>query len=75
VGGTTFSFDVMFEYLRFEYNKNGSDYARAFISEKMGGGWVKKDDSFEFTKEDFDKINKFMKPIKEANRKKDEARE
>ena len=68
VGGTTFSFDVMIEYLRFEYNKNGSDYARAFISEKLGGGWIKNDPSFEFTEEDFVKINKFMEPIKEANR-------
>lgn len=50
VGGTTFSFDVMIEYLRFEYNKNGSDYAKTFIMEKVGGGWVKNDASFEFTK-------------------------
>jgi hypothetical protein len=68
VGGTTFSIDVMIEYLRFEYCKNGSDYARAFLSEKLGGGWVKKHENFEFTNEDLVKINKFMEPIKEANR-------
>ena len=75
VGGTTFAFDVMIEYVRFEYFTNGSDYARAFLREKLGGGWIKNDASFEFTKNDFDKINKFMEPIKEANRINDLKRE
>ena len=31
VGGTTYVGDVLIEYLRFEYYKNGSDYARGFL--------------------------------------------
>lgn len=31
IGGTTFVGDVLIEYLRFEREKNGSDYARGFL--------------------------------------------
>lgn len=31
IGGTTFVGDVAIEFIRFEYFKNGSDYARGFL--------------------------------------------
>jgi phospholipid-transporting ATPase len=40
IGGTTFVFDVLIEFYRFENYMNGSDYARCFLQEKFGGGWL-----------------------------------
>ena len=42
IGGSTYVGDVFIEWYRFTYHKNGSDYARGFLQDKFGGGWLDK---------------------------------
>lgn len=78
LGGTTYVGDVLIEYLRFEYYKNGSDYARGFLQEKFGGGWLEEgvnQAAKVITEADFMDIKRFMEPIHDHHRKLDKQRE
>jgi len=49
VGGAMFLSDLAIEYLRLEYNKNGSDYVRILL-QKKAGILVKEGSDIEITK-------------------------
>lgn len=71
IGGSTYVVDVFIEYYRFTYHKNGSDYARGFLQDKFGGGWLQESlqsAAKTISKGEFDAIEAFMKPIHDHHR-------
>ena len=75
MSGTTFLGDVLQEYIRITYFKDGSDYVREFLKEKRGHGWNDPDQEVHVTERDLEKIRAFMEPIRKRFREADLARE
>ena len=75
VGGTVFCADLLIEFYRLRYYKNGSDYVRELLQAKKGWGWNDEEKEIQITSDDLKAIDKFMGPIEEGIRNQDMKRE
>ena len=62
-GSICYIVDLLIEYYRFNINRNGSDYVRKLVDDKIGES-MNPERNVGITPEDLNELNIFMKPIK-----------